>query len=209
VIQRNLPGDFFARVLADEQTRCLIMLDGLDEVATAERRTEALKWIEASAAVPGQQILVTSRFAGYRGETRLPPNYLELHIREFRDEDVRTFVRRWYRQVETRQRGDTDQWRGWARQQSDNLIQQLFSAENLTRVGSQSAVAAVVVPAAPHARRDAQAAGRTVRRMHQGAAAEMGRGQGAGGLSDRDRGPAGAAAVGAVVARGRRPHVRR
>jgi hypothetical protein len=133
VVQRNLPGDFFERVLADEQTRCLIMLDGLDEVATAERRTEALKWIEDQrTCYGGQQILVTSRFAGYRGETRLPANYLELHIREFRDEDVRTFVRRWYRQVETRQRGDTDQWRGWARQQSDNLIQQLFSAENLT-----------------------------------------------------------------------------
>jgi formylglycine-generating enzyme required for sulfatase activity len=132
-IQGSLPGDFFARVLADKQTRCLIMLDGLDEVATAERRTEALQWIERQRKLyPGQQILVTSRFAGYRGATRLPENYLELHIREFRDEDVRTFVRRWYRQVETRQRGDTDQWRGWARQQSDNLIQQLFSAPNLT-----------------------------------------------------------------------------
>jgi hypothetical protein len=131
-IQSNLPGDFFARVLADEQTRCLIMLDGLDEVATAERRTEALEWIERQRKLyPGQQLLVTSRFAGYRGATRLPENYLELHIREFRDEDVRTFVRRWYRQVETRQRGDTDQWRGWARGQSDDLIQQLFSAENL------------------------------------------------------------------------------
>jgi len=131
-IQSKLPGDFFARVLADEQTRCLIMLDGLDEVATAERRTEALEWIERQRKLyPGQQLLVTSRFAGYRGATRLPENYLELHIREFRDEDVRTFVRRWYRQVETRQRGDTDQWRGWARGQGDDLIQQLFSAENL------------------------------------------------------------------------------
>ena len=46
MVRLELPGDFFQRVLADRRHPCLLMLDGLDEVATPERRQEALDWIE-------------------------------------------------------------------------------------------------------------------------------------------------------------------
>ena len=46
MVRLELPGDFFQRVLADRRHPCLLMLDGLDEVATTERRQEALDWIE-------------------------------------------------------------------------------------------------------------------------------------------------------------------
>ena len=75
---RNWPATFFSRVLADKQQPCLVMLDGLDEVATPEHRAEALEWIEEQRKLyPGNLLLVTSRFAGYRGKTRLPENYEE------------------------------------------------------------------------------------------------------------------------------------
>lgn len=126
----ELPDDFFQRVL--DEHPCLLMLDGLDEVATPERRLEALEWIEWQRKQGARhRIVVTSRFAGYRGSTRLPEHYLELHVRDFRDEDVRTFVRRWYRQVETRQRDDKPEWQDHARQQSDDLIRQLDLSERL------------------------------------------------------------------------------
>jgi formylglycine-generating enzyme required for sulfatase activity len=132
MMQMDLPGDFFQRVLSDKRRPCLVMLDGLDEVATPERRREALDWIECQRKLyPHNLIVVTSRFAGYRGQTRLPENYMELHVRDFRDEDVRTFVSRWYRQVETRQRGDTKQWREHARGLSDDLVRQLTASESL------------------------------------------------------------------------------
>ena len=44
--------------------------------------------------------------------------------------------------------------------------------------------------------------------VHQGAAAEVGRGQGAGGVPDRGRGPPGASPAGPVAARGGEPHAR-
>lgn len=128
----DLPGDFFRDLLNDTDRPCLLLLDGFDEVATLDRRREALDWIEAQRKrYPHNSILVTSRFAGVKGETRLPPNYLELHIQDFRDDDVRTFVRQWYRQVETVQRGDKPQWREHAVEQSDHLLAQLFESESL------------------------------------------------------------------------------
>ena len=130
--QLDLPGDFFQRLLSDERHPCLLLLDGLDEVATPERRREALDWIECQRKrYPHNLIVVTSRFAGYRGTTRLPENYLELHVRDFRDDDVRSFVRRWYHQVETRQRGDAVPWRDLAQRQSDDLLRRLEAAQGL------------------------------------------------------------------------------
>ncbi|MCY2990331.1 MAG: SUMF1/EgtB/PvdO family nonheme iron enzyme [Planctomycetota bacterium] len=132
MVRLELPGDFFQRVLSDRRQPCLLMLDGLDEVATPQRRQEALEWIEwQRKQFPHHLIIVTSRFAGYRGPVRLPENYLELHVRDFRDDDVRTFVRRWYQQVETRQRGDQREWQDHARRQSDDLIRQLEASASL------------------------------------------------------------------------------
>lgn len=128
----NLPSDFFQRVLKDHRRPCLLMLDGLDEVTTVERREKASEWIESQRkAYRYLLIVVTSRFAGYRGSSRLPGNYLELHIRDFHDDDVFEFVRLWYHQVETAQRGDELQWQELARNQSENLIQQLNSSSSL------------------------------------------------------------------------------
>ncbi len=123
----KLPVGFFERTL--ESGRCLVLLDGLDEVASTDKRRQAGEWIEDErVAHPGNLIAVTSRFAGYKGESRLPGHFLEVQVRDFSPEDVRRFVRNWYRQVETRQRSDTPQWREEARKLSDDLLGHLERA---------------------------------------------------------------------------------
>ena len=108
------------------------MLDGLDEVATTDRRELALKWIEDEReAHPANPILVTSRFAGYKGRVRLPSNYLEMHVRDFSDDDVGRFVRQWYAQVETRLRDDDQFAADVARRLSDDLLTHLQPGSHL------------------------------------------------------------------------------
>jgi predicted phosphodiesterase len=125
----DLPAGFFAQLLRSR--KCLVLLDGLDEVATPERRQEVGRWVErARKAYAGSLLVVTSRFAGYKGDARLPDHFLELHVRDFSDDDVKRFVREWYRQVETKQRGDAPQWQAEARSRADHLIRELSREDN-------------------------------------------------------------------------------
>ena len=126
----NLPTDFFPRLL--QSGRCVLLLDGLDEVATTDRRLEAERWIETERKLHSKNpILITSRFAGYRGKARLPDHYLEMHIQAFTEDDWRRFVANWYLQVETGQQGETEQARRDARKLADDLIREVTTAADL------------------------------------------------------------------------------
>jgi len=127
--QLELPADFFAALL--DSGRCLLLLDGFDEVATPERRVEAREWIERERNKrPDNRFVLTSRFAGYREKpARLPEQYLEVHVLDFSDDDVRRFVKRWYGQVETKQRGATDFARKQARDLSDDLLRHVLDRD--------------------------------------------------------------------------------
>jgi hypothetical protein len=60
----DLPRDFLDGPLGEG--RCLILLDGLDEVADAGERRAVSRWIESLvAARGGNRVVVTARFAGY------------------------------------------------------------------------------------------------------------------------------------------------
>jgi formylglycine-generating enzyme required for sulfatase activity len=79
----------------------LLLLDGLDEIADADKRAQAARWIDEALNQPGCRVVVTSRFAGYTDGARLSPRFLELHIRPLGAEQASEFVRNWYRIVET------------------------------------------------------------------------------------------------------------
>ena len=129
----ELPVGFFEQALESE--RCLVLLDGLDEVATPETRLEAIEWIEAERKVrPGNQFVLTSRFSGYRAEVRMPGHYLEVHVRDFSDEQVHQFVRQWYHQIEIKQRGDEPRWHDEARNRADDLLRHLGRSDTLRRL---------------------------------------------------------------------------
>ena len=73
-----------------EEGACLVLLDGLDEVA-GEAREDIRKWLEAFAArYPANRYVVSSRQVGYAGFTL--PGGLEVVLGPFNDEQVRRYV---------------------------------------------------------------------------------------------------------------------
>ncbi|HEY1822613.1 MAG TPA: NACHT domain-containing protein [Trebonia sp.] len=75
--------------------RCLVLLDGLDEVARPGDRLAVADWVERQiAAYPGNHFVITSRSYG------LPSTLISqadvLVVRPFTAEQVRLFLDRWY-----------------------------------------------------------------------------------------------------------------
>jgi predicted NACHT family NTPase len=70
--------------------RCLVLLDGLDEVGAGERGS-IHRWLEAfAAAYPASRVVATSRAVGYAG-FRLPEG-IEIELRPFDEPRIERYV---------------------------------------------------------------------------------------------------------------------
>jgi len=79
-----------------ERGRCLILLDGLDEVKSDERQA-IYQWLESFAGAYAQnRFIVSSRVVGYTG-FQLPGDIAEAVLRPFNDEQVELYVRAFHR----------------------------------------------------------------------------------------------------------------
>ena len=75
--------------------RCLVMLDGLDEVAESQVRQEAVNWVQRQmVAYPRNRFIITSRPFGYRSHPLSGVTILE--VRSFTPQQVERFVHNWY-----------------------------------------------------------------------------------------------------------------
>ncbi|CDR09946.1 NACHT domain-containing protein [Streptomyces iranensis] len=98
---RRLKGDeppgWFDRRL--QEGRCVVLLDGLDEVAREEDRRHVSKWVEEQIEqYEGNDFVLTSRPHGYASA---PVNRARvLQVRRFTGEQIRRFVHGWYRAIE-------------------------------------------------------------------------------------------------------------
>lgn len=89
----DVPAEWFIDQLRRGQ--CLIMLDGLDEVADFQSRQLVVTWVERQiAAFAKNQFVVTSRPFGYRSNPLRKT--LELEVMPFSINQVENFVNRWY-----------------------------------------------------------------------------------------------------------------
>ena len=96
----NRPAGFGKRLL--ERGRLLLLFDGLDEIRDAGQRAEVARWIEAIGQAGSDcTSVVTCRFAGYDGDSRLDAGFLELHLRPLSPVQSESFIRNWYQAVET------------------------------------------------------------------------------------------------------------
>src|SRR5436309_4143418 len=87
------PNEWFERQLA--QGRCLVLLDGLYEVADRLQRLKLVQWLEGQIKSYGKNLfLVTSRPYGYR-ENPLGSVHT-LSVRPFSRGQVQRFVENWY-----------------------------------------------------------------------------------------------------------------
>src|SRR6202000_333121 len=102
------PGGWWERQL--RRGRCLVLLDGLDEVASADDRRVVADWVERQVpAYPGDDFVVTSRSFGL-------PEQLTAHadvlvVRPFTAEQVQLFLDRWYLAAERHATG-ASAWTG-------------------------------------------------------------------------------------------------
>ncbi|MFD8377478.1 NACHT domain-containing protein [Streptomyces sp. NPDC059679] len=100
----ELPG-WFERQLQDG--RCVVLLDGLDEVAREEDRRNVSKWVEEQIEqYEPNDFVLTSRPHGYASA---PVNRARvLQVRRFTGEQITRFVHGWYRAIERLSTGTDD-----------------------------------------------------------------------------------------------------
>ncbi len=91
------PPGWFEKRLRDGD--CVVLLDGLDEVADQEDRRKVSDWVERQTReYPRNDYVLTSRPHGYRSA---PVNgAVVLQVRDFTDDQVSRFVRGWYAAIE-------------------------------------------------------------------------------------------------------------
>jgi NACHT domain len=121
----------------EEQLRrgaCLVLLDGLDEVARDEDRRVVADWIERQiAAYPNNDFVVTSRPHGYRAA--VISSALVLQARPFTAEQVERFLRGWYRAIEQKATGtEGDDVRLRAESQAADLLERLADIPALSEL---------------------------------------------------------------------------
>ena len=92
-------AEFFETAL--QQGRALVLLDGLDEVATGADRAHIARQIESfiSGLEANCRVLVTSRIVGYR-EAHLTGAFAEYQMLDMDDGQIKEFLNRWCVEVE-------------------------------------------------------------------------------------------------------------
>lgn len=86
---------------------CIIMLDGLDEVAEPDIRRQVVAWVEKQiVSYPNNHFLVTSRPFGYRENQLIGVDVLE--VLPFNIKQVKRFIDNWYlaNEIQSHQKDD-------------------------------------------------------------------------------------------------------
>jgi HEAT repeat protein/energy-coupling factor transporter ATP-binding protein EcfA2 len=124
----KIPDHFFSHLL--EAGRCILLLDGLDEVADPSHRTrmaELIADIIGSPLYAANRFVITSRPTGYTGEprARLSPHCADCTIRPFEDTDMEQFTRAWYHAVVLSDKGENAESRRFAEDRATSLIRSI------------------------------------------------------------------------------------
>lgn len=120
------PAKWFHQQL--QAGKCLVLLDGLDEVANAEERKQISAWIDEQIVnYPRCVFIVTSRPQGYHAAPLSRATLLE--VQSFTAAQVRQFIEGWYLVTEIMSFGGKDDVgvRLRAKQEAEDLQQRLHS----------------------------------------------------------------------------------
>ncbi|WP_204043807.1 NACHT domain-containing protein [Acrocarpospora phusangensis] len=92
------PASWFEERL--EAGDCVVLLDGLDEVADERDRQQVASWVERQIArYPENDFVITSRPRGYQGPARIQGATV-LEVQPFSADQVSVFVHGWYQAIE-------------------------------------------------------------------------------------------------------------
>ncbi len=91
----GLPDDFFDRLLGQGRS-CILLLDGLDEVANERERAIVVEAVKNVAGNYGlRQIVVTCRTRAYRDNSVLPEEFRVAEVQPMTPEQVDALAERW------------------------------------------------------------------------------------------------------------------
>ncbi|MEG4408294.1 NACHT domain-containing protein [Microcoleus sp. MON2_D5] len=127
----NPRPNWFAEKLLKNQ--CLVMLDGLDEVADETQRQQVSCWVDAQMqAYPDTAFILTSRPFGYK-TARLQQDVTVLEVQPFNMKQMEQFICSWYLEIEViSSAGQYDAGvRAEAKQQADDLIKRIKNSKPL------------------------------------------------------------------------------
>nr|WP_296076877.1 NACHT domain-containing protein [uncultured Actinoplanes sp.] len=111
--------------------KCVVLLDGLDEVASTDRRRDIVAWVEKQIALNARNdFVVTSRPHGYRDA--FIDSAITLQVLSFTQDQVRQFLHGWYLAVERRATGtEGREVEMLAREAADDLLDRLAASPAL------------------------------------------------------------------------------
>jgi energy-coupling factor transporter ATP-binding protein EcfA2 len=128
------PPDWFERQLV--AGRCVVLLDGLDEVASQDDRRILVEWVEIQIArYPATRFVLTSRPYGYMAQPL--GRATTLQVRPFTTQQVEQFIRSWYLATEQRATGRSDAGvRLEAEKGADDLLDRLHRNAELLELAA-------------------------------------------------------------------------
>ena len=130
------PLHWFAENL--KSGRCLVMLDGLDEVADEKQRKDVSKWVDRQIIkYPKTRFIITSRPFGYHSAP-LEGIQTVLEVQPFSLVEMSEFLHNWYLQTETKKQGG---------KVDRGVVQDAKSSANdlITRIKSSPAIASMAL----------------------------------------------------------------
>lgn len=120
----NPPSRWFEKQL--ERGKCMVLLDGLDEVAELQQRKAISEWVDVQVKnYPRCRFVLTARPDGYRDAPLQRAHVLE--VQPFRGEQVQKFIENWYLANEIISSGGKDNAtvRQRAKKDAKDLLQRL------------------------------------------------------------------------------------
>lgn len=119
----NIPQDWFSRKVRNGE--CLVLLDGLDEVADPALRRKVVNWLEKQIhTYPKNAFIITSRPHGYKENPITGVSVLE--VMPFNRDQIDRFVQKWYLANEVKSHDMDDMGvRMTAKSGADDLLRRL------------------------------------------------------------------------------------
>jgi hypothetical protein len=123
------PPGWFEQQLRDG--RCLVLLDGLDEVARKEDRVKVSAWAEGQVRqYPGNDFVISSRPQGYQSAPVEGADIVQ--VCGFTASQAEAFIRGWYRAIERHSTGSSDpEVEALAEKGANDILQRLEQAPAL------------------------------------------------------------------------------
>jgi predicted NACHT family NTPase len=123
-LKNPLPNWFAEKI---RQNKCLVMLDGLDEVADETQRQQVSSWVDTQMQTyPDTAFILTSRPPGYK-TARLQQDVTVLEVQPFNLKQMEQFIGSWYLETEVKSHVGQDDAgvRGDAKEKADDLIKRI------------------------------------------------------------------------------------